>query len=183
MWPRRLPFIPRLHIDTNRINARGKLAAMNQIERWKEGGVALVIMSGVSFKEAHAGNNPSRSRKAYQQIFTLTDTSIDKNDARYKAIDSTLFPNGTKNANEENDVKIVYEAAYYHAILITNDGASKTQPGGILGHRDELRTLVQIMTDDEAVDFIKAKILARDIRARHDAVESGAPLPEWVGKD
>jgi hypothetical protein len=183
MWPRRLLFIPLLHIDTNRINARGKLAAMNQIERWKEDGVVLINMSGVSFKEAQAGNNPSRSRKAYQQIFTITDTSIDKNDARYKTIGSTLFPYGVKNANEENDVKIVYEAAYYCAILITNDGGSRTQPGGILGHRDELRSLVQIMTDDEAVGFIKTKILERDNRARHDATESGAPLPDWVGKD
>ena len=52
MSPRRLLFIPLLHIDTNRINARGKLAAMNQIERWKDDGVVLIIMSGVSFKEA-----------------------------------------------------------------------------------------------------------------------------------
>jgi hypothetical protein len=176
-------FIPLLHIDTNRINARGKLAAMNQIERWKEDGVVLINMSGVSFKEAQAGNNPTRSQKAYQQIFTLTDTSIDKNDARYKTIESTLFPNGIKNANEENDVKIVYEAVYWHAILITNDGGSRTQPGGILGHRDELGSLVQIMTDEEAVNFIKQKIFERDTRARHDVAEAGAPLPAWVGKD
>jgi hypothetical protein len=183
MSPRRLLFIPLLHIDTNRINARGKLAAMNQIERWKDDGVVLINMSGVSFKEAQAGNDASRSRKAYQQIFTLTDTSIDKNDARYKTIEATLFPNGVKNVNEENDVKIVYEAAYYLAILITNDGGSRTQPGGILGHRDELRSLVQIMTDEEAVTFIKQKVLERDTRARHDAAEARAPLPDWVGKD
>ena len=162
---------------------RGKLVAMNRIERWKEDGVVLINMSGVNFKEAQAGNNPERSQKAYQQIFTLTDTSIVMNDARYKTIEATLFPNGIKNSNEENDVKIVCEATYWHAILITNDGGSKTQPGGIPGHRVELRGIVQIMTDEEAVNFIKQKILERDNRARHNTAESGALLPDWVGKD
>jgi hypothetical protein len=178
-----LLYIPVLQIDTNRINSRGKLDAMNQIEKWKDDGVVLTNMSGVSFKEALAGNDPSRTRKAYQQIFTLTDTSIDKSSSQYKKISSILFPKGVKNMNEENDVKIVYEAAHYSAILITNDGGSRKQPGGILGHREELRDLVQIMTDDEAVTFIKQKIFERDNRARFDATGSGEALPDWVEKD
>jgi hypothetical protein len=181
--PRRLLYIPVFHLDTNRINSRGKLEAMNRIEKWKEDGVILINMSGVSFEEARAGNNPSRTRKANQQIFTLTATSIDKSSSRYKAIASTLFPNGIKNMNEENDVKIVYEAAHYVALLITNDGGSRSQPGGILGHREKLRDLVQIMTDDEGVSFIKRKIKERDDRARLEVTESGDTLPEWVGKD
>jgi len=180
---RRMLYTPIFHIDTNRINARGKLDAMNQLEKWKKDRVILINMSGVSFKEAQVGNNPARTEKVFKQIFTTTDTSINKNDFLYKRIESTIFPNGIKNQNEENDVKIVYEAAHYQAILVTDDGSSQRQPGGILGHREELRDVVQIMRDYEAVEFIKKKIAERDNYTRKAAETSGAPIPDWVGKD
>ena len=46
-----------------------------------------------------------------------------------------MFPNGAKDDNELNDVRIVCEAKKYEAILVTGDGGSKAQPGGILGNR------------------------------------------------
>jgi hypothetical protein len=156
---------------------------MNQLEKWKKDGVILINMSGVSFKETQAGNDPGRTKKAFEQIFTTTDQAINIDDPRYRTIETALFPNGVKDQNEENDAKIVYEAAYYRAILITNDGESRRQPRGILGGRAILRGIVQIMTDTEAVVFIKKKIADRDHRARVHAGWSGAPLPIWVGKD
>ena len=170
-------------IDSNRINACGKLDAMNQLERWKNDGVILINMSGVTFKEAQAGNNPARTKKAFGHIFTTTDTSIDRNSPTYKRIELAIFPGGVRDQNEENDVKIVYEAAYYHAILITGDGNSRRQPRGILGGRDGLRDLVQIMRDIEALEFIKAQIAKRDYYVRIEAPTSGCTLPDWVGRD
>ena len=73
-------YIPVFHIDTNMINARGKLYTMNQIEKWAEDNLILVNMSGASFKEAQAGGNRARTKKALSQIFTLTDESIKPND-------------------------------------------------------------------------------------------------------
>jgi hypothetical protein len=180
---RRLLPIPIFHIDSNRINARGKLDAMNRLERWKDDGVILINMSGVSFKEALGGNNPTRTKKAFEHIFTTTDVSVDTNNPTYKRIETAIFPGGAADRNEENDVKIVYEAAYYHAILVTGDGNSRRQPRGILGGRESLRDLVQIMTDIEALEFIKTRIAKRDYYVRIEAVESGFPLPEWVGRD
>lgn len=42
---RRLLYIPVLHIDTNLINARQKLDAVNRLEKWYEDGVVLINMS------------------------------------------------------------------------------------------------------------------------------------------
>ncbi len=171
------------HIDTNLINARGKLDTMNQIEKWTRDEVLLVHMSGVSFKEAKADGNPARTRKAHTYIFTVTDVTIDSNDPMYRKIEAVLFPQGTKTENERNDVKIVYEARHYSAILVTRDGDSNTQPGGILGNRDKLKDIVQIFSDSEAVAFIGEKIAERDDLNRLVEREFGGQLPEWTGED
>ena len=176
-------YAPVFHIDTNLINARGKLETMNQIEKWAADEVVLVNMSGVSFKEAQAGNNPARTKKVLSQIFTLTDEAIDKNSAQYKKIETALVPQGCKDENQSNDVKIVFEATKYAAILVTADGDSKSQPGGILGNRSKLKGLVRIMSASEAVDFIKRKIAERDEFNKRVAAETGQALPGWTGMD
>lgn len=60
---RRLLYTPIFHIDTNVINARGKLASMNQIEKWASDEVILVHMSSVSFAEAQQGGAMLVERK------------------------------------------------------------------------------------------------------------------------
>ncbi len=180
---RRMLYTPIFHIDTNLINARCSLASMNQIEKWASDEIILVNMSGVSFKEAQAGNNAVRTRKAFAQIFTLTAENIDATCDRYREIEKIIFPDGAKNDNQHNDVKVVFDAAHWHAILVTRDGASNSQPGGILGNRDQLRKFVQIMSDTEAFEFIRSKIAERDDFNRLLSKETGCPLPAWVGHD
>ena len=94
-----------------------------------------------------------------------------------------MFPDGVKDENQRNDVIIVCEAIKYNAILVTNDGGSKKQPGGILGNAHKLKNYVQIMRDTEAVDFINSKITHRDEINRKVAEHTGEALPEWTGKD
>ena len=170
---RRMLYTSIFHIDTNLINARGSLPAMNQIEKWAADEIILVNMSGVSFKEALAGNNALRTKKALAQLFTLTDENIDTTCQRYCEIENAIFPDGAKNENQHNDVKVVYDAAHWNAILVTRDGASNSQPGGILGNRDQLRKFVQIMSDTEAVEFIRSKITERDHFNRYVSKETG----------
>ena len=181
---RRMLYIPVLHIDTNLINARQKLAAVNQLERWYADWVILMNMSGTARTEALAGGNVQRMRKANQQIFTVTD-SENPNGARFKAIEDVLFPGSARDENQRNDVRIVADAIHYAAILVTNDGASASQPGGILGHRDKLarRFRVRILTPDEAVAFVRDKIRERDDFNRQVVRELGGQLPDWTGKD
>jgi hypothetical protein len=65
--------------------------------------------------------------------------------------------------NEANDVEIAFNANKYGAILVTADGGSRRQPGGILGNRVALARLgVQVMSDGEAVALVREKIQERD---------------------
>ncbi len=180
---RRQLYTPIFHIDTNMINARGKLPAMTQLEKWAEKRIILINMSNTSFREAQEGNNLSRTKKALSHIFTLTDENINESNATFQKVASALFPDGIKDDNQRNDVIIVCEAIKWNAILVTNDGGSKKQPGGILGNAHNIKNLVQIMRDTEAVDFINSKITRRDEINKKVAERTGEKLPEWTGKD
>lgn len=179
---RRALFIAVLHIDANLINARQKLAAVNQLEKWADDGIICMNMSSTARTEARAGRNLDRTRKADVQIHTLTPPA-EAGDTQYQEIEAAIFPDGAKNENQQNDIKIVNEAVNYAAILVTGDGGSKTQPGGILGNRDKLRNMLRILSPDEAVDFVRNKIEERDKFNRRVAEEIGGELPAWTGKD
>ncbi len=93
---RRQLYTPVFHIDTNMINARGKLPAMTQLEKWAEEEIILINMSNTSFCEAQEGNNISRTKKALSQIFTLTDENITESDATFQKVANALFPDGER---------------------------------------------------------------------------------------
>lgn len=171
-----------LHIDTNLINARQKLPAVNQLEKWCEDGVILINMSGTAYDEAKAGGNIQRTRKANQQIYTTTP-SADTSDPLYVTIETVIFPCGARDDNQRNDVKIIFEAAKYAAILVTGDGGSKCQPGGIIGNRDKLKDIVKIQSPEEAVTYIRKKIQERDEFNKRVSLEIGGQLPAWTGMD
>lgn len=175
--------MPVIHIDTNLINSRGKVEAMNLLECWAEDGLIAMNISDTGLSEALAGNSAKRTRKALSQIYTINNISPDTSDPIYQKIEGALFPSGTKTQNQRNDVAIVREAAKWNAILVTSDGGSKTQPGGILGNRAKIRDYVRIMTAKEAVAFVRNKINERDEFNRRAAREYGGKLPEWTGMD
>jgi hypothetical protein len=179
---RRALYIPVLHIDANLINARQKLAAVNQLEKWASDEVILINISSTARGEAMAGGNMARTRKANQQIFTATPVAS-ASDPLCRKIEGALFPSGAKDENQRNDVRIVFEAAKYSAILVTTDGGSKNQPGGILGNRAKLKSVVQILSPDEAVELVREKIKERDEFNVRVAKEYGGQLPSWTGAD
>lgn len=179
---RRMLHISVLHIDTNLINARQKLESVNQLERWYADEVILINMSSIAHAEAQADGNERRTRKANSQIFTVTPAAGD-DDPDFKQVETALFPQGAEDKNQRNDVRIICETARYGAILVTSDGASKSQPGGILGNRDKLRHLVRVMSPDEAVDFVRDEIRDRDKFNERVLKEFGGELPPWTGKD
>jgi hypothetical protein len=179
---RRMLYVPILHIDANLINARQRLAAVNQLEQWYKDEVILINMSSTAHQEAQAGGSYERTRKANEQIFTVT-APVAESDPLFKQVGQALFPGGVADANQRNDVRIVCEAAKYHAILVTSDGASKTQPGGILGNRHKLNGIVQVMSPEEAVAFVREKIFKRDEFNQRFVKEFGGELPSWTGQD
>lgn len=157
---------------------------MNTLEKWYADGVILINMAGTAREEALAGGDTRRTQKANQQIFTMTAPAA-ADSPRFKAIESLLFPGGARDENQRNDVRIVSDAIHYAAILVTNDGGSRSQPGGILGNRDALtqRFGVRILSADEAVDFVRSKIGERDDFNRQVVREFVGPLPDWTATD
>lgn len=171
------------HIDTNRINARRQLPQMNRLERWKADGVILMEMSEPAQAEAAAGRTPARTRKAYSHIYSMTRASTPEEKALLRKIEHIIFPHGAQAPNERSDVEIVFNAIKYHRILVSDDGGSRRQPGGILGNRDELQKLgLQVLTDQEAVALVEERIRDRDQRLIAKSQRKGEPLPEWVGQ-
>ena len=171
-------------IDANRINARQADPHMNRLETWRDNEVIELMMSESSHQEASAGGDPQRARKASMHIFSMTMASTAGEQEELRSIEKILFPGGAATPNQRNDVDIVFNAAKYRRILITADGGSKRQPGGMLGNRVALAPLgVRIMTAEEAVALVQQKITDRDEMARLGAQMERRPLPEWVGKD
>ena len=180
MEARLLPVM--FHIDTNLINARQKLEAVNQLEKWFDDGVVLINMSGTAHVEATAGGNLVRRRKANRQIFTVTPAADPSSDD-YRRMESALFPEGARTESERNDVRIVCDAAHYAATLVTGDGGSKSQPGGILGNRHKVASFVRIVSPIEAVTIVREKIRERDEFNARVSREFGSELPFWTGQD
>ena len=59
--------------------------------------------------------------------------------------------------SQQNDVEILLTAKLSGAILVTTDGASKTQPRGILGSKKELEALgIKVVAPSEAVTIANA---------------------------
>ncbi len=171
-------------LDTNCINSRQRIPAMNQMETWSSDGIIDLEASQVVWNEARAGNSVRRQSKACEFITTISCIDTDEETAKIAQIEQILFPGGASNQNQRNDAEIVFNAWKYMATLITNDGGSRSQPGGVLGNRARLDQLgIQVMTPEEAVTHVRQVIEARDAFAQLWSQETGQPLPDWVGKD
>lgn len=156
---------------------------MNQLERWHADKVICLEMAELAQLEAARGS-PARTRKAHGYIVTMTLPSNAEEHGMLRRIEAVLFPTGAVDQNQRNDVDIVFNAWKYGCPLITSDGGSKTQPGGILGNRTALAELgIKVLTDPEAVELVRGKIRARDDNLRRMCELRGEPLPKWVGND
>lgn len=187
--PDRLIHAARFQIDTNRINARQNLPNMNKLEKWAKSGVITFVTSEAAHKEMVAGHNPQRVSKADGLLRTQTCARLPVKHRDMTIIANILFPGKSAlSSGEKKDVEIVFNAKIYGYALVTNDGGSKKQPGGILGNRSELKkqlktSTLNIWTDCEAIEFVRQKISFRDARARCISNETGHKIPDWVGKD
>ncbi len=170
----------RFMLDTNRINAREDLPYMNQLAQWASDGLILISLSKAAMKEAEHGGNLRRKKKTRTYVYEALDETIDNPDeaddiAFDEDLDATrdtqglkakiekiLCPDGEINDNIRNDIRIVYSALNHKCILITNDGASKRQPNGILGNKDKLAAIgLIVMRDEDAVALVERMINER----------------------
>jgi hypothetical protein len=147
-------------IDTNCINARQNNAAINQLEAWAQEDRIVILMCETSHRESYADRNKARFRKAilYPYSETLATTEEERRD--FRDVEKILFPGGTISDNQRHDVDIVFNAMKYSNFLVTTDGGSKRQPGGILGNAAALKARFGLlaMTPEAAVTFLRPRI-------------------------
>jgi len=193
-------------IDTNRINAKGGLENINQLEKWSNNDNIIFLYTPEATllelsNERNIGWGKKRKQKARQKLIAYPFINADgiyqdikdengdslipegekERDRKvYKEIENILFK---KDNNTRNDINIVYTAWETGSILVTADGDSKEQPGGILGNSDKLKDCcgVVIMRDFEAVEYVKKLIKERDEGIRRGFEKN--ELPCWLGKD
>jgi len=166
-------------IDTNAINARQGIKALNQLERWRKDGVIMLMMPERAFKEADAGDNAERSEKALRQVCSNSERITQEHHRLFAAISTAIFPKGVRGSADQNDVEIVYQAADWDHVLVTADGGSKRQPGGILGAKSALFEIgVTVIGCDEALEYVRKLIKARDERLTSNCEVTGTPEPE-----
>ncbi len=102
----------------------------------------------------------------------------------WREIERVLCKGAPVTQNARNDVEVVFNGKKYGAILVTNDGGSRRQPGGILGNRNALRAIgITVMTDAEAITHVRTKISQRDNHLKQMASAYNTPLPQWIGID
>jgi hypothetical protein len=171
-------------LDANYINARQNDIYVNQLEKWHKADVLLLQMARTAYDEACCGSS-KRTNKADDNYTWITlKHIIVENEDTIRKIELIVFPHGAKSQNERNDVLNLFTAKRSGAILITKDGASRNQPGGILGNAQALADIgLRVMSAQKAVDEISCHIRKRDQIARQVATRTGVPLPCWVGKD
>ena len=170
-------------VDTNCVNARQSIPEMNRLEEWAENGIITLETTEVAQSEMVYGNSQIRKAKAYSFVFTMSEISTDEEKKVFSEIENILFPLGATNQNQKNDVEIVFNA-YKYSPLITTDGGSKSQPGGILGNKTKLLSLgIKVFTPQEAVQIVLAALESRDNYARQWHSLYGGDIPFWVGQD
>lgn len=143
-------------IDTNRINSRQKCERMNELERLAVQGKCVLLMPYQAWIEAECGNNLLRRTKVWS-YFYIEPIKSESQLYWYGQIEKVVFPFGARSENEKNDVWILVAAREMNYPIVTNDGGSKKQPGGMLGNADELEKLgVIVLRDFEAVESVNA---------------------------
>jgi hypothetical protein len=166
-------------LDANRVNAKGKLSAMNQLEKWHADGVIMLKFPECAQSEAESGLDARRTRKARAYLIPQTLITTDEERKLLCAIERIVFGDGPLSPQDKNDALNVFTAKKYFAILVTAD-RELLQAAARL--RSEIG-IVDVMTDESAVEEVRIRIRERDKMARMAAAREGCPVPDWVGKD
>ena len=150
--------LPVYHLDANRVNAKGRDAGVNQLERWHREGIIFLEFALEAYREAEYGD-ACRAWKAADYTWAETVDNLGDEQARLRQIADVVFLGGARNVSEQNDVRILYSAWKAGAVLISEDGNSKRQPRGILGSKDELAKIgIRVLSTSEAITEIAGRL-------------------------
>lgn len=141
-------------LDANLINARQEDTAVNELERLCEQGHADLEFAEIAYMEASKGSD-KRACKAAEYTWSGATKQFESKNFWREAISEAVFPGQTLTVNQRNDVENLLVAKLTNAIFVSRDGASRRQPRGILGSREQLKKLgVQVVSPEEAVSLV-----------------------------
>ena len=154
-------------LDANRINARQQVPEMNELECLQSRGLVVLLMAGPADEEARVGS-AIRAKKVDTYVTLDTKAGVGTQFDGREMIEQIVFPAGALLPNEINDVHILEVARQTRVPLITNDGASKNQPGGMLGNADKLLTLgITVISATAALAHVHVRLRERLGRDAH----------------
>jgi len=170
-------------IDTCLVNTKAKNSHMNAFEKWERDGIITAYSTKGLWEETRG--TPFYKKATGRSSLHAKSCDESENERLRQRIQEIVFPQGTKSPNDRVDVEAIRVSKVWGAIFVTNDGASRRQPGGILGARDRLHQEigVQIMRAQEAAELIKRRIVGRDDLEAWAAARENRPLAEWYQKD
>ena len=149
-------------IDANCINALQVKQDINKLEDLFKQGRILLSMPETAYLEANFGSL-LRQKKSEDYLFEGVVNQEQRFEYKYKQIENIVFPNGAKKENQKNDIKILVYLSITRIPFITMDGASKSQPGGMLGNKAALKKLgIKVMSPSEAVAEITSELVGRN---------------------
>lgn len=151
-------------LDANCVDARQRVDALNALERYRDEGYITLMYSDVAYDEAAHGS-AARAEKVFDYSYTVSNPDGVENPEVLEQIKRILFPQGSVSPNEDNDARIVYDAERLGWPLIMRDGASKTQPRGILGCAAELAAIgIEVITPETALARVNAMLVPQAAR-------------------
>ena len=144
-------------LDANAVNAKQRDSALNELERMAQAGLIELQYTQVTFAEASHGCG-KRAEKAAELTWAGVVEESGFPAQWRQTIEKIVFPGGVRSQSQENDVTALVTAKLAGAFFVTTDGASNTQPRGILGSKRELAELgIAVLTPAEAVALAKTR--------------------------
>jgi len=109
---------PQFFLDANRVNARCKLSAMNQLEKWNADDVISLRFPEHAQSEAESGRDARRTQKARRFLIPYALIKTDKERKQLSKIKRIIFGDAQLSKQDENDALIVFTAQKWAAILV-----------------------------------------------------------------
>jgi hypothetical protein len=131
---------PLFLLGANACNAKQAIAELNELERIGRSGRIDLQYTETTWDEARR-NSERRQAKVHKSLFTGANVNRELEAPWREAIARAVFPEGIVTDDQRRDVEALLTAKLAGGYFVTRDGASKTQPGGILGHKAELAAL------------------------------------------
>jgi hypothetical protein len=130
---------PHFFLDANCVNARQGCLAMNALEELERCRLIELNYSETSQNEA-SKNSTRRAEKASEYPYIRLNSEWDRPEFRQQ-IERIVFPQGAQTPQMRNDIDLLHLAEMDGSPVVTLDGDSSSQTGGILGHAAELEDL------------------------------------------